>query len=225
MSELLPFAAEFQCTSTSKQSGHRCRRRAIPGGSVCHIHGGASPQVQAAARARLEKIRLESEVAALLDELELDGNDDPLTTMRDALVRVSRMVTLLGVLVSELAPTPSDGKGKGALFGPDHLGDLRPHPLVSLYKEHLELQARMSKLTIELDLDELFLRREEMAAEVAADELFGVYSAILDGVRRELVSAGVDAGVLDVAWRERVPGIARAALEASPLAGDGDGGL
>jgi hypothetical protein len=42
-----------RCTATSKQSRHRCKRRPIPGGSVCVIHGGAAPQVQAAAQARL----------------------------------------------------------------------------------------------------------------------------------------------------------------------------
>jgi len=34
------------CKATSKQSGARCKRYAIPGGSVCHYHGGAAPQVQ-----------------------------------------------------------------------------------------------------------------------------------------------------------------------------------
>ena len=42
-----------RCTATSKQSGVRCKRRPIPGGLVCVIHGGAAPQVQAAAQARL----------------------------------------------------------------------------------------------------------------------------------------------------------------------------
>ena len=34
----------------SKRSGERCRRLAIPGGTVCVMHGGAAPQVAAAAR-------------------------------------------------------------------------------------------------------------------------------------------------------------------------------
>ena len=42
-----------QCTATSKTTGNRCTRPAIPGGSVCRYHGGAAPQVKAAAAARL----------------------------------------------------------------------------------------------------------------------------------------------------------------------------
>jgi hypothetical protein len=42
-----------QCTATSKTSRNRCTQPAIPGGSVCRYHGGAAPQVKAAAAARL----------------------------------------------------------------------------------------------------------------------------------------------------------------------------
>jgi hypothetical protein len=42
-----------RCRAHSKRSGERCRRSAIPGGTVCVMHGGAAPQVAAAARRRL----------------------------------------------------------------------------------------------------------------------------------------------------------------------------
>ena len=41
-----------QCTATNR-SGDRCRRAPIIGGHVCHLHGGAVPAVQQAARERL----------------------------------------------------------------------------------------------------------------------------------------------------------------------------
>ena len=39
-------------TATSR-AGERCGRPPSPGGSVCRFHGGAAPQVKAAAAARL----------------------------------------------------------------------------------------------------------------------------------------------------------------------------
>jgi len=42
-----------QCTATSKTTGDRCTRPAIPGGHVCRFHGGAAPQVKKLAAARL----------------------------------------------------------------------------------------------------------------------------------------------------------------------------
>lgn len=43
----------MQCEATVKRTGQRCRRDAIAGGNVCIKHGGAAPQVKAAAKLRL----------------------------------------------------------------------------------------------------------------------------------------------------------------------------
>jgi hypothetical protein len=42
-----------QCRARSKRSGQQCKRHPIPGGTVCHIHGGKAPHVQAKADERL----------------------------------------------------------------------------------------------------------------------------------------------------------------------------
>ena len=42
-----------RCTAKSKQSGQQCKQRPIPGGTVCHYHGGGAPQVRAKAMDRL----------------------------------------------------------------------------------------------------------------------------------------------------------------------------
>lgn len=41
------------CTAKSKQGNRLCKQHAIPGGTVCHYHGGGAPQVKAKARERL----------------------------------------------------------------------------------------------------------------------------------------------------------------------------
>lgn len=45
-----------KCSATSKQSGKRCGRWAIPGGTVCPMHGGKAPQVAAKAEQRLSEL-------------------------------------------------------------------------------------------------------------------------------------------------------------------------
>lgn len=42
-----------RCTATAKGSGLQCKRRPIPGGTVCVKHGGGAPQVRQAAERRL----------------------------------------------------------------------------------------------------------------------------------------------------------------------------
>lgn len=39
-----------RCTAIAKGTGERCKRRPIPGGTVCVKHGGGAPQVQRKAR-------------------------------------------------------------------------------------------------------------------------------------------------------------------------------
>lgn len=48
-----PVEEKPQCTARSKQSGVRCKKPPILGGTVCRMHGGAAPQVKAAALERL----------------------------------------------------------------------------------------------------------------------------------------------------------------------------
>lgn len=44
---------EIRCKAKSKSTGEQCKKPPIRGASVCRAHGGAAPQVQQSARARL----------------------------------------------------------------------------------------------------------------------------------------------------------------------------
>src|SRR4029453_5624489 len=45
-----------RCTAQSRQTGKRCKNASIPGGRVCHYHGGAAPHVQKKASERLQAL-------------------------------------------------------------------------------------------------------------------------------------------------------------------------
>jgi hypothetical protein len=86
-------ALSSQCTARSKQTGLQCRKSAIPGGAVCRFHGGAAPQVQAAA---LERLRTTRDLAlAKLEEslADLDGFDP--RVLLDIVTRLTDKVELL----------------------------------------------------------------------------------------------------------------------------------
>lgn len=63
--ELLAGPTAVRCEGHYK-TGERCRREAIPGGTVCKQHGGAAPHVQAVAAARIGNAA--DQMAALLIE-------------------------------------------------------------------------------------------------------------------------------------------------------------
>ena len=45
-----------RCTAHSSQTGERCKRSAIKGGTVCASHGGRAPQVKRSAKERLAEL-------------------------------------------------------------------------------------------------------------------------------------------------------------------------
>lgn len=60
-----------QCRATNNR-GQRCRYAPIPGGAVCRFHGGAAPQVKAAALDRLRALQHPAidRLASLIDQEE-----------------------------------------------------------------------------------------------------------------------------------------------------------
>src|SRR2546430_3886475 len=69
-----------RCTATSKRTGQRCGLARIPGTTVCAKHGGAAPQVRAAAARRVA----EQKVRKLAMKLDVDPQDvstDPMTLL------------------------------------------------------------------------------------------------------------------------------------------------
>ena len=65
----------MRCQAQSKQSGNRCKRNAIPGGTVCSMHGGRAPAVIAAAKVRLAA--LVEPAIKRLEKIIKTGKHDP----------------------------------------------------------------------------------------------------------------------------------------------------
>lgn len=72
--------SENQCTATAKSTGERCQRAAVKGSNVCHVHGGAAPQVQKKAQERLDEMAdsVTADLQSRLDDVfeRLDKADD-----------------------------------------------------------------------------------------------------------------------------------------------------
>jgi hypothetical protein len=104
---------KHRCTAHSKTTKMRCRRPAIPGGTVCYYHGGAAPQVQASAKERLaalvdpaidrmvKLIKSKRDPVALgavkdvLDRAGLKGPDQDKVSIDEILGLVARLLTAI----------------------------------------------------------------------------------------------------------------------------------
>jgi hypothetical protein len=145
---------ERRCRGTSKQSGERCKRAAIPGGRVCVMHGGASPQARAAAQRR----QAEAQATAALQVIwnpDAAPVTDPVAALAALAGKLEHAVDVLGARVEV-----SDMDGTTALAWSRSMRELRS-ALEAL--ERLGLQERQVRV-----------------AELAGQQLAAVVRAVLD---------------------------------------------
>lgn len=162
-----------RCTAVSKRSGNRCRRAAIQGGTVCHMHGGAAPQVRKAADRRLAYEQVVEECGRLGLPIEVD----PLEALLGQVWEAAGNVAFLRARVAELnqAHGPLDLLGDaGGIVGQDHLGDGARHILVVMYDAERERLARFSKLCVEAGVAERLVKIREAEATLLADAIRGI---------------------------------------------------
>lgn len=89
------------CTATTRAQ-RRCKRRPIPGGHVCVMHGGKAPQVQAAAQRRLAAAKIEASAEADLAHYGITAIEDPLDELGKLASASTAMMNALGARVNSL---------------------------------------------------------------------------------------------------------------------------
>lgn len=142
-----------RCSATSQQSGERCRNRPIKGGAVCRFHGGAAPQVRAAARLRL----VEQSAALTLAEWEVPTlSDDPLGALLEHVDRMAALEALLRAKVAEL--------GDGALTSMDALGHEQLPVLFLAWERAIDRTHRAWVDLVKLGIEERLARVNQAQA-------------------------------------------------------------
>lgn len=164
-----------QCTAKSKQSGERCKRRPIPDGTVCVMHGGKSPAVQAAAVAR----RQEREALVAAESFGLPREVDPHTALLEELHRTAGAVAWLGAIVADLdAEDVVWGRTREKLGGEDAgtTREARPNAFVSLWQVERKHLVAVAKACHDAGIEE----RRVRIAESAGQQLASVVRAVLE---------------------------------------------
>lgn len=91
-----------RCHATAKGTGRQCRAWAIEGTDppVCRSHGGAAPQVRAAASRRTLEAAALTEARRMVARAGVD--DDPITHLLDSLYLAAAQVAVWGAMVADL---------------------------------------------------------------------------------------------------------------------------
>lgn len=98
-----PYVDYEPCTATTEKGrGPRCRRRPIAGGTVCTLHGGAAPQVRAAAAQRVQTRIIQKDAEAVLAHEGIVALDDPLDELGRLAAGSKALMEALGARVNSL---------------------------------------------------------------------------------------------------------------------------
>lgn len=92
-----------RCSAMSKQTKEQCKQRPVPGSTVCRFHGGAAPQVKAAAEQRQVEAAADASLRKLWVGLEQAVPvKDPVASMERLAGALEQLVDEAGDRVSKL---------------------------------------------------------------------------------------------------------------------------
>jgi hypothetical protein len=149
----------------AKSTGERCTQPPTPGATVCRYHGGAAPQVQAAAARRLLARAIEGDAAAVLAHEGITGISDPVEQLSLLAAEVRAFLDNLGKRVNALTDVRYQG-GQGE--------QLRAE--LQLFERAQDRLIRVLDALAKLDLE----GKRQAARERYAAEIVGLLQMVLE---------------------------------------------
>jgi hypothetical protein len=151
-----------RCSATNA-AGVRCAKAAMLGGTVCRSHGGAAPQVRAAAERRLA----EQQAAASIADVVVAPIENPLEALAQVAEEALAFQRHAAAKVAELTSLEDVAPATRVEY-------LRP--LVALYERSIDRSAKLLADWVRLGFDERMVAMNERQAALVAE----VVRAVLD---------------------------------------------
>lgn len=166
------------CGATAKTTGKPCTRPVVKGANRCRFHGGAAPQVKAAAKRRLQLVAAQEAVATLGLPREVDPRD----ALLEEVYRTAGAVDWLARQVQALTPdavvwgkTEQVDKTAGEWPGTDTTHAAAVNVWVELWQRERKHLVDVAKAAISAGIEERRVRLAEQQGALLA----GVIKAIL----------------------------------------------
>lgn len=186
--------------SAHNSKGKPCRAWPIKGGTVCVAHGGAAPQVKAAARIRAVEMAAHETAERMLARAGIDA--DPIEHLLDSLQRATALMIVFGSLAAAIddaaeidakardeirgrlgyreAGEDEGGDGELVVEARDQMmalnrhGEAVIHPYVLEYGKWVERRARFAKLCLDARIDDRLISIAEDQAQQFAHAITGI---------------------------------------------------
>lgn len=167
-----PMDDSRRCTGISSRSGKRCKKAAIKGGTVCATHGGAAPQVRAAAERREVERQTLAEAQRMVAKDE--SNKHPIEHLVDSMALASMQVMVWGDIVADL--DDPDKPGELLTYSKAHGAQL--HPFVSERDAWVDRKAKYADMCLKANVAEREIQLTEQQAASARRAFEAAMSAI-----------------------------------------------
>jgi len=173
-----------RCNGTNR-AGEPCKLPPIKGGTVCRMHGGASPQARAAAAKRVAEAEAQKEMARAMVTLGSPVDVDPAKALLDEIAVTYGHVQWLRSKVQELSPgelvwgvTQTDN-GVGPQ-GPVDMTTEKSAPNVwySLYMTEREHLVKVSAAALRAGIEERRIKIAEDQGNMVAAVLQRILAAL-----------------------------------------------
>lgn len=176
-----------------------CRQFPARGATVCRYHGGAAPQVVAAAAIRERDEAMDRVLRLAVSQVDpAHAAKSPDEQLLEEVGRASMMVQWLADRVAELdvpdltdtgafadlvgvdpdTGEPVERRISNQLFGPDHQGNAAPHLYWAMLNQERDRHAKLCKLAIDAGISERLVR----LAEAQGQQIVQVIVATIDGI-------------------------------------------
>jgi hypothetical protein len=179
---------EKRCTAKTKESGERCRKGHGPGGKVCEVHGGRTPN----ARSGTEKRVADQKVRALVATYGLPVEITPEKAILDEIHRTAGHVAWLEERIRELdadqliwgvTKEKDGGEDRGTTF------EAVPHAFLKLYQQERSHLAKVCSDAIRAGLEARQVKLAEEQGAMVAQAVRAILNDLkLTAEQRALVS-------------------------------------
>lgn len=160
------------CGAKAKSTGKPCTRPVVKGANRCRFHGGAAPQVKAAAKRRLAV----EQAAEALKTFGLPRTVDPRDALLEEVYRTAGAVDWLHQQVQALTPdeviwgrTEQVERQAGEFPGTDTTFSAQAHAWVRLWQEERRHLVAVTKAAIAAGIEERKVRIAEQQGALLAD--------------------------------------------------------
>ena len=162
-----------RCTGTCKESGERCRKRRIDGGTVCDLHGGSAGQVKKAAKKRADT----QEARRIVETYGLPITVSPQDAILAEVHRTAGHVAWLADQVRDLSRDELIWGTTKIVIGGREEGETQeaaPHALLVLYKDERAHLVRVCAAALRAGIEERQVKLAEQQGALLVDLIKGI---------------------------------------------------